>query len=399
VSAVEATFLRRPPAASGTGLTDVVYTFSNASWQAAYRRGFFMPEDRLVRSLLASERVGRLLVCNHARSLPLKLLRGLVGSDRAPFPADDRTRLIQPLRLRRRDPAALPDVVREFAAYDRSIQRAAARYGLNDPVVVTGHPLVAAFSPLRWARAVTWYAIDDWSEHPAYARWRDAYLEGYARVRGSGRRVAAVSSVLLDRLAPLGKSIVVPNGIDPEEWRSPAQAPDWMRRVSRPLAVYVGALDSRIDVEWVRSFAEDSPSATVALVGPLVEPDHLAPLTELPNVLFPGALGRGPLTALIRGADVGLLPHRRSRLTEAMSPLKLLEYLAGGLPVAAADLTPVRDFAYPRVVRVPSGGDFSGAVRQALTIGRCPEAERLDFLQANSWRSRHELLLDLAFAD
>jgi glycosyltransferase involved in cell wall biosynthesis len=377
---------------------DVVYMFSNATWQAAWRRGFFMPEDRFVRSLLASERVGRMLVCNHYRSLPVKVVRDLTGTDRAPFPADERTWLVEPVRLRRRDPATIPAVKRGFAAYDRVIERAVRRHGLHDPVVITGHPLVAGFSELKWARAVTWYAIDDWSEHPAYSRWRSAYLASYERVRVSGRRVAAVSSPLLERLAPTGPGIVVENGIDPGEWTGAVEPPAWADELPRPLMVYVGALDSRLDIPSLAALAQSEPSASIALVGPLVEPDHFAPLRVLPNVHFRGPVDRARLTGLIRSADVGLLPHLKSRLTEAMSPLKLMEYLAGGLPVASTDLTPVREFGDPRVILVREGGDYALGVRTALAMGRASEADRHAFIEANSWRSRHERVLDLAFS-
>ena len=307
-----------------------------------------------MRSLILSDRIGRLLICNHARSLPIKLIRDLTGSDRAPFPSDERTSLIQPVRLRRLDPSSIRGVTREFASYDRAIERAARRHGLRNPVVITGHPLVAGFAPLRWARSVTWYAIDDWSEHPAYSRWRDAYLESYKRVRERGVRVATVSSALLQRLDPTGPGAVVPNGLEPAEWEGPAGSVDWVRGVVRPLLVYVGALDSRLDIGWLRELARNQPSATIALVGPLIEPAHFEPLHECRNVRLLPPVGRPELTAIVRAADAGLLPHVVSRLTEAMSPLKLLEYLAAGLPVAATDLSPIRELAHPRVVRVPA---------------------------------------------
>jgi teichuronic acid biosynthesis glycosyltransferase TuaH len=392
------TLAARPAPRTGTPTVDVVYAFSNVTWQAACRRGFFGAEDRLVRSLLASERIGSLLICNHARSLPVKLIRDVTGADRAPFPADDRTWLLEPLRLRRRDPASIGAVTRGFAWYDRALERAAHRHGLRDPVVITGHPLVAGFSPLSWARSVTWYAVDDWAEHPAYQRWWSAYRASYDRVRDSGRRVAAVSSVLLDRLAPTGAGAVVPNGIAPAEWTTGHQPPEWVARGARPLFVYVGALDSRIDIDWLRALAVAEPAATIALVGPLVEPGHLAPLRALPNVQFHPPVPRQDLAAVVGSADVGLLPHISSRLTQAMSPLKLLEYLAAGLPVAATDLPPVRAFGHPRVALAPAGGDYIDCVRRAQAIGRAPEPERLAFIESNSWRARHDQLLELALA-
>jgi teichuronic acid biosynthesis glycosyltransferase TuaH len=381
-----------------TSRVDVVSTFSRVTWQAASRRGFFMSEDRLARSLIVTDRIQRLLICNPARNGAIRLVRQLTGAERAPFPADDRINLVEPLSLRRRDPTSVGAVERAYAAYDRAIARAVRRHGLQTPYVITGNPLLAGFAELAWARAVTWYAIDDWAEHPAYSSWSDVYRESYRRVRGAKRRVAAVSQGLLDRLDPSGPSLVVPNGLDPGEWRGPAAAPDWVAGLPRPLLVYVGALDIRIDVEWIRALALAEPRATILFVGPLMTPEHLAPLRDLANVQLRPSLDHDRICGLLRAADVGLLPHRVTRLTTAMSPLKLLEYLAAGLPVAATDLEPVRAMRNPRVLLVPEGGDFSAAARRAVALGRAPERERLKFLDQNSWQSRHERLLDLALS-
>jgi teichuronic acid biosynthesis glycosyltransferase TuaH len=390
--------LKRPGTRPDRDPVDVVFSFSCVTWQAASRRGFFMPEDRLAQSLIQSERVGRLLICNVTRSLPIKLLRDLSHPDETAFPADERTHLIQPLAIRRRDPARIARVGAAFKTYDRMLQRAVQKHRLRDPIVITGHPLVAGFSELDWARSVTWYAIDDWSEHPMYSRWWNAYRESYAHVRTRRRRVAAVSQELLDRLAPTGPGLVVSNGIQPEEWVGDPTPPKWIDGLSGPIYLYVGALDTRLDVEWLRQLALAEPSATVLLVGPLANPDHLAPISGLANVQIRPPVSRQELTGLVRAADVGLLPHLVTRLTKAMSPLKLLEYLAAGLPVAATDLEPVRAVGSANVRLVPEGGDFVQAVRAAHALGRAPEGDRLDFLTEHSWRARHDMLLDLALA-
>lgn len=398
-TAVATSLIELRESTPGTDTTDVVYILHSATWQAAWRRGLYMPEDRLVSSLCASERVGRLLVCNHARSLPVKLLRDLTGSERIPFPADERTHLVEPLRLRRRDAPSVRGARHDAAAYDRAISRAARRHGLRNPVAIVAHPVVAGLASLPWARSVTWYATDDWASHPGYVRWHSVYRESYDRVRATRRRVAAVSAVLRDRVAPTGPSLVIPNGLDPLEWTGEVTPPEWLdTRPAGPLLVYAGTLDDRIDVPWMQALAGALPSARIVLVGPLVDPAHLAPLRALPNIEFRDPIGRGALTGLIRSADAGLLPHRVTPLTAAMSPLKVLEYLAAGLPVAATDLPPVREFAHARVELVPEGGDYADGVRRALSHGRASEHERLDFLDANSWRSRHDQLLDLAFA-
>jgi len=106
---------------------------------------------------------------------------------------------------------------------------------------------------------------------------------------------------------------------------------------------------------------------------------------------------REEITAVLGGADVCLVPHRRTPLTESMSPLKLYEYLAAGRPVAATDLPPVRGID-DRVVLVADGEDFADAVARALELGPAGEDQRQEFLRKHAWRARHERILDLALA-
>ena len=379
-----------------TGRRDVVFTFSYLTWQAAAARGWFMPEDRLARILVDHESVGRLLVCNQFRSWPRKVLKDRMSPAGEPFPGDDRRRLIEPVRLRRVDSPRIRSIERAYARYGRRLRDEAERFGLEDPVVITAHPFVAGFADLSWASAVTFYAYDDLAAHPAYERWWPAYREAYARMRAAGTRVCAVSDVVLEAVAPTGPALVVPNGIEPGEWAAPDR-PEWLQDDGRTLMVYVGALGTRLDIAALLRIAERFADARIMLVGPRVDPDHLRPLRAAANIELHPPVSRAEVTGLIHASDVGLVPHVRSPLTEGMSPLKLYEYLAGGIPVAGTDLPPMRGID-PRVVLAPDGGDVVAAVERALELGRAPEPVRRAFVAANSWRARQDALLGVALA-
>jgi teichuronic acid biosynthesis glycosyltransferase TuaH len=379
---------------------DVVFCFSYLTWEGCIRAGGFHSEARLAQTLLADPRVERTLICNTIRSLPRKLAGDLLGRARGQagrFPGDDRAQLLEPIRLRRREPASIGGVERAIAVYERAVRAGVERAGLQNPVVITSHPLLAGFADLDWARSVTFYATDDWTAYPPARRWWPAYRESYSRVRARGRRVGAVSQALLDRIEPDGPSAVVANGLEPREWTGLTWPPAWACGLPRPLLLYAGTLDSRLDVPALLALARARPQASLVLVGPLVEPEHLQPLRAAPNVVIRPPLGRAELTGLVRSADVGIIPHVQSQLTRSMSPLKLYEYLGGGLPVVASDLPPMHGVD-PRVVIVPEGGELAGAVDRALSLGRPPESERLAFISRNSWHSRHDTLLDLALA-
>lgn len=376
---------------TGTGERDVVFSFAYASWGTAVARGMCFSEDRMVETLLGHPEVRRLLVVETPRSLPLKLARDAMHAP-PPFPASEVASLYGPTRLRRRDPSGVRALERCFRRWDSQVRRVAERRGLERPAVITTHPLIAGFAPLEWTSSVTFYAYDDLAASRPLRRLWPAYREAYRRIRESGRAVAAVAPAILEQIQPSGPSAVVPNGVDPEEWATLGPAPEWFTDLPGPRLLYVGSLESRVDVGAIVSAAEAMPDASFVLVGPLLDAAHFERLRGLANVHFFPPAPRAEVVALVAAADACLIPHVDSPLTRAMSPLKLYEYLAGGAPVAALDLPPICDVS-PRVL---IRDDLTEAIAAALALGRSSDRERLEFAEANSWQQRQESIVRVA---
>jgi glycosyltransferase involved in cell wall biosynthesis len=373
---------------------DVVLTLFGTTWAHAVARGLSFSEDRLADHLMRSDAIGRLLVANPYRSAVSRAVRAVRPRWEEPA-VPPRATVHHPTRLRRSDPA---DMTRTVRRYEASLRRAAARAGLERPAVITCDPLLAGLGRFDWAGPVTYYAWDDWTASVPHQRWWPAYRAAFAELRARGRRACAVTEAALRQVDPSGPSAVIPNGIEPAEWADLGQPPAWFTALPRPRLVYVGSLEGRVDVGQVRAVAEAFPDGSVTLMGPLLDPGHFAPLDGLQNVeLRAGLFPRREVVELVAGADACLVPHVRNALTEAMSPLKLYEYLAAGRPVAAVDLPPIRS-VQGRVALAPAGGDLVAAVRRALELGPAPEAERLAFVRANAWSERFDRLLALALA-
>lgn len=369
------------------------------SWAGAVRRRQIHPEDQLTLKLISSPRVGRLLVCNPFRSLPARLLRPASRDAGELFPATERRRLHEPVRLRRTDPTRLAAIERSCVRYERSVRRAAAELGLQDPAVVTAHPLIAGFGRFEWAGPVTYYANDDLTAYPPLSPWWPAYEESFARMRAAGRRAVGLTPKSLASVSPSGGGAIVPSGLIPEEWVKPGRAPGWFLRLPAPRMVYAGTLDERIDVASVHALAAAYPEGSVVMIG---REGDLGPVPSLgapANVHLRPPIPREELTALVAAADLGLVPHVRSEQTKAMSPLKLFEYLGAGIPVAATDLPGIATACPARVMLARDSEDFAAAAVAALKLGRWDEAERRDFIVDNSWSQRFEALLDLALPD
>src|SRR5690606_18552149 len=121
-----------------------------------------------------------------------------------------------------------------------------------------------------------------------------------------------------------------------------------------------------MDFALIDRVARTNPNASLVLVGPVGED---APLFTAPNV---HVLGRRPyqsLPAYVQAFDVGLIPYVLNAHSIAVDPLKLLEYLAAGVPVVSTDLPEVRKYA--DVVVIGSTHEaFESAVGRALAGGR-----------------------------
>jgi glycosyltransferase involved in cell wall biosynthesis len=106
------------------------------------------------------------------------------------------------------------------------------------------------------------------------------------------------------------------------------------------------------------------------------------------NVSFLGLKPQSELLSYVARFDVGIIPFVVSEVTHATSPLKVYEYLAAGVPVAAP---PLRTLAGLDGVFVAA--DLSEAVRSALWG---PKPDRRRALAEHSWGRRLETLFAAA---
>ncbi|WP_019180978.1 glycosyltransferase, partial [Microbacterium yannicii] len=380
--------------ASSHHARDFVFTFSYESYADAHKRGMMRPPDRLVSALINSADVRRILVADPYRSWVTSWARTLVDIQHRARQTD-KFRHVSPMRIARADPVDLAGVEKVYLGYEAIVRRAADGAGLERPAFVTASPLVAGFADLDWTDGALYYARDDWLSSPARRRYWPAYREAYQRIADSGRAVAAVSQEIIDRIEPTGPHRVVPNGIEPSEWLGAQPAPPaWFERIPGPRAAYLGTLDSRLDIEGLEALATARPDVHIVLIGPVPDHGYIRSLRDRPNIHIRGEVRRREVVAVLRNAELTLLAHRRTALTEAMSPLKVYEYLAAGRPVLATDLRPVNGLG-SRVLLADTVADFVDLIDPALGMGIQEEPARASYIEANAWGTRHAEILSL----
>ena len=371
---------------------EVVFTFSFDSWGVSSARGNFS-SDVLSQDLIHGDRVDQLIVADAYRSV-FGVMKRLLMRRTTGFPTTARASLVTPLRLPRHEPTK-PSAMRSlYARYVRRLEASARARGLTRPVLLTTHPFIAAAATSPYWRHVTYYGWDDWAAHPTYAAYRATVLDAYASIAANGHRVVGVSQRIVDRIGSPGLSVVVPNGLIADEWTEPVPAPQWFVELPRPRLLYTGSIDGRIDHDYIRQAAAAFPEGSLVIVGKVEDPAAVASLRGLPNVHFIPRQPREIIRGVTFAADVALIPHVVTDLTQSMSPLKMYEYLAAGRPVVATDLEPVR--RVPHVRRVDNAAAFVEQIQLALLDPEVSEQERLAFVQANSWTARLDRLYNAA---
>jgi glycosyltransferase involved in cell wall biosynthesis len=135
---------------------------------------------------------------------------------------------------------------------------------------------------------------------------------------------------------------VIGNGVEVARFQDSAPARDFPGDPGAPILGYVGSLHSWLDVALVGSLARALPQARVVLVGPAhpaTREDLARAQAVAPNLFWLGPRPYADVPSIVRAFRVGLIPFRRTPLTEAVNPVKLYEYAAAGVPCVTTRFT------------------------------------------------------------
>lgn len=216
---------------------------------------------------------------------------------------------------------------------------------LPEPIVgVTTLPIMADLVGRLPVHRWVYYCVDDFTEWPGLDQkpLREMERDLVQRVD----MVIAVSETLKEKISKMGaESKLLTHGIDLEHWQRNGHAATipQLDQLERPLVVFWGVIDRRMDVEFVRQLAADLTQGTILLIGPESDPDPA--LYSIPRVVRLPALPYEQLPCVASHASVLIMPYADLPVTRAIQPLKLKEYLATGNSVVGRDLPSVRQWA------------------------------------------------------
>jgi glycosyltransferase involved in cell wall biosynthesis len=327
------------------------------------------------------------LAARDARRVARRLRRAL-----APPRAVDGLHVLSPLVLPIHDRPRTRAL--NSALLNRQVGAAARRLGLTRPILWSYVPqaevLLDALQPDR----VVYHCVDDIAAQKGVAA--GAFRAAETRFAARADLVLAAAPALAARMRTLNDHVLdVPNVADTDRFATalePGPVDAALAALPRPRIVFTGAVvATKLDVALVAALAARRPDWSFVLVGPVGAGDPRTDVSGLAagNVHLLGPRAYGDLPAVLRGADAGLIPYALNELTRSVFPMKVYEYLAAGLPVAATPL--------PAIAGVPDvavAADAEGLVRclEEALAGDDPARRRQRSARArpHSWERRLE---------
>jgi protein-tyrosine-phosphatase/glycosyltransferase involved in cell wall biosynthesis len=321
------------------------------------------------------------------RRMARRLRRGLAGPRRE---ADGVT-VLSPLVV----PVHSSALIRALNArvLRTSVRLAARRMGLGTPVLWAYVPQAEVLLDALGPDLVVYHCVDDIAAQDGIDE--ASFVAAERRFAARADLVIASSPRLAERMRGMSKRLLyAPNVADTELFATaldPGPLDPGLAALPEPRIVFVGAIVAKkLDFELIRALGTARPSWTFALVGPvgLGDPDTDASVFAAhPNIQLLGPRSQSALPAVLRGAAVGLIPYRRSRLTESIFPMKVYEYLGAGLAVVATGVPALANL--DGVELVEGVEDTLAAIERALA-GDSPQLrrERSEAVREHSWTAR-----------
>jgi len=229
---------------------------------------------------------------------------------------------------------------------------------------------------------------------------REGAEQSAAQVFEAASSVVAVSREIASYVERKGgdpeRIHVLPNGVDPERFR-----PEGDARSDRRFTVgFVGSLKPWHDLATLASafciLLRGHPEARLLVVGDGRERQSLEHLVEslgiASSVHFSGAVRPEEVPQWIREMDIGIAPYAKDA-ANYFSPLKILEYMACGLPVLGSNTGQIPELVedgrfgllYAAEDAISLAGAMSMLAGNARLRRQMGEAGRAAVEQRHSW--------------
>jgi glycosyltransferase involved in cell wall biosynthesis len=271
-----------------------------------------------------------------------------------------------------------------------TIRLATERLGMDAYQLWTFLPTVPDWLDDPRATLKVYYCTDEWS----LFRGMDS-----AGIVAAERRVLEQVDLVLATCDGLVETkrrshpnvVLAPHGVDHAAFSRALQAdavlPDDLAALPGPRIGFHGTLDDWVDVELLAEIARRRPDWSFVLLGPEIV--RAVALDGLANVHRLGPRPHAELPSYAAGYAAALVPYRLVERMRFVSPLKVREYLAAGVPVVSTALPEVMRLEGVSVAQ--DAASFVAALERAIAEDSLESRlRRSASVAGDTWRRRVE---------
>ncbi|MHC1794614.1 glycosyltransferase [Escherichia coli] len=234
--------------------------------------------------------------------------------------------------------------------------------------------------------------IDDW-ETSLGGDWFD--IDIYQRFITESTIVVGTAKVLVEKLKQRGRSdaIYLPNAANEylfDKYRKFVKPNDYPSGFDS-VALYFGSLYGEwFAWDYLEYAAIKNPKTAFLLIGDKPQDKKI---NDYPNIIYLGAKNIEELPSYLYYCDFTFLPFVPGKISDAVSPIKVFEYLFMGKMVVSSFLPEIVD--YPGVRIANNKKEFSDLCKSVLLEKNNPVTSQDNdiFISNNSWFTRLDKLI------
>ena len=206
-------------------------------------------------------------------------------------------------------------------------------------------------------------------------------------------KVVVTSHRLINYAKSFNSNVIyVSNGVDFNKFQGRFKKPEIFSKINEPVAIYIGAIDVWFDFDLLEYVSNILKNVHFLIVGPVKNTSkNFNRLKGKRNVTFLGGIDNSLVPNYLFYASVGIIPFRKDMpLVQTVSPLKLYEYMACGLPVVSSEWEEIRNVDSPAYL-CKTEGEFVKNIKRALKDKN--KEKYINFARKNDWKEKLKLLL------
>jgi len=207
---------------------------------------------------------------------------------------------------------------------------------------------------------------------------------------GSCDLVFATARFLSQRLQRFNNNtIYLPNAVDTELFK-PGKASADIKDIPKPRVVYAGALRWWFDTDLLYRVADELRSVSFIIIGSPRGRElgkNVNNLKALGNVYFMGRRPQEELPEFMSGCSAGIIPFKTIELTKSVSPLKLYEYSAMGIPTVSTPMMELESLPEEVVTIARNNNEFVDGIKKIIDNNTDNKTIR-EFALENNWQGR-----------